>query len=147
MTAPERKQWIRAVILFGAVYFIVNMSCAELAGRAASNSMRVTWNRLGFLISAVAFALHIGYEHFRLRKSPRLTAWHVSLAVALGAFGLAVSANVHGLRVGSSHQRLLALALVAWPMVTGVPAFLVALVAAAGLRLRRRDSKPSVQPL
>jgi len=143
MNAPEPKHWIRAVILFGAVYFIVNMTCAALAGRASSNSMRVTWNRLGFLISAVTFALHIGYEHFRLTTSPRLTAWHVSLAVALGGFLLAVSANVHGLRVGSSHQRLLALALVAWPVVTGVPAFVVALVAAAGLTLRRRNFKAS----
>lgn len=138
MNAPDRKQWIRAVILFGAVYFIVNMFCAALAGRAASNSMRVTWNRLGFLISGIAFAVHIFYEHFRLRTSPRLTAWHVSIAVAWGAFGLAVSANVNGVWVGSSHRRLLAVALVAWPLVTGVPAFVVALITAAGLTLRRR---------
>lgn len=105
-----------------------------------SSSTRETWNRLGFLASAFAFALHIGYEHFRFRNSPLITASHVSIAVALGAFALAVSANVHGYRVGSSNKRLLAFALLAWPAITAVPAFVVALVAAAGLALRRRST-------
>ena len=127
-------------VLLGAVYFVFGVAFAALASGSASNSMRETWNRLGFLASAGAFALHIGYEHFRLRTSPLITAWHVSIAVALGAFALAVKANIHGLRVGSSNQRLLAFALVAWPAITAVPAFVVALVAAAGLGLRRRST-------
>ena len=126
------------VVLLGAVYFLFGVAFAAFASWAASNSLRVTWNRLGFLASAVAFALHIGYEHFRLRNSPLITAAHVSTAVAVGAFALAVNANVHGLRVGSSNQRLLAFALVAWPAITAVPAFVVALVAAAGLALTQR---------
>jgi hypothetical protein len=126
------------VLLFGAVYFVFGVAFAAFAGWSASSSMRVTWNRLGFLASAVAFALHIGYERFRLRSSPLITASHVSLAVALGAFALAFSANVHGYRVGSGNKRLLAFALVAWPAITAVPAFAVALIAAAGLALRRR---------
>lgn len=125
--------------LLGAVYFVFGVAFAAFAGWSASNSMHVTWNRLGFLASALAFALHIGYEHFRLRNSPLITASHVSIAVALGAFALAVSANVHGYRVGSGNKRLLAFALVAWPAITAVPAFVAALVAAAGLALRRRS--------
>ena len=127
------------VVLLGAVYFVFGVAFAAFAGWSASNSMRVTWNRAGFLASAVAFALHIGYEHFRLRNSPLITASHASVAVALGAFALAVSANVHGYRVGSGNRRLLAFALVAWPAITAVPAFVVALVAAGGLALRRRS--------
>ena len=128
------------VVLLGTVYFVCGVAFAAFAGWAASNTMRVTWNRLGFAASAVAFALHIGYEHFRLRHAPLITAAHGSLAVALGALALAVSANVHGYRVGSGNQRLLAFALVAWPAITAVPAFVVALVAAAGLGLRRRST-------
>ena len=128
------------VVLLGAVYFVFGVAFATFASWAASNSMRETWNRLGFLASAVAFAIHIGYEHFRLRNSPLIIASHVSIAVALGAFALAVNANVHGYRVGTSNQRLLAFALVAWPAITGVPAFVVALIAAAGLGLRRRST-------
>ena len=126
------------VVLFGAVYFVFGVAFGAFARWSATNSMHEIWNRLGFLASAIAFALHIGYEHFRLRNSPLITASHVSMAVALGAFALAVSANVHGYRVGSSNKRLVAFALVAWPAITAVPAFAVALVAAAGLGLRRR---------
>jgi uncharacterized protein (DUF486 family) len=140
MNASGRQRWFRMAVLLGAVYFAFGVAFAAFASWAASNSMRETWNRLGFLASAVAFAVHIGYEHFRLRNSPLITASHVSIAVALGAFALAVNANVHGYRVGSSHQRLLAFALVAWPAITAVPAFVVALVAAAGLGLRRRST-------
>jgi len=138
MDASDRQPWFRTAVLLGAVYFVFGVAFAAFASWSASNSMRETWNRLGFLASAVAFALHIGYEHFRLRNSPLITASHVSMAVALGAFALAVSANVHGYKVGSSNQRLLAIALVAWPAITAVPAFVVALVAAAGLTLVRR---------
>jgi len=140
MAASNRKQWLRAVILLGTLYFVFGVAFATLAGSAGSNAMRETWNRLGFLASAIAFALHIGYEHFRLRNSPLITASHVSIAVALGAFALALNANIHGLRVGSSNQRLLVFALVAWPLITGVPAFVVSLMTAAGLALTRRSS-------
>lgn len=140
METSERKPWLPAAVVLGVVYFVFGIAFAVLAGRSASNSMRETWNRLGFLASAVAFAIHIGYEHFRLGNPTLKTASHVSIAVALGAFLLAVNANIHGYRVGSSNQRLLAFALVAWPAITGVPAFVVALIAAAGLKLVRRST-------
>jgi hypothetical protein len=83
----------------------------------------------------VAFAIHIGLEHFRLRHSPRRTALHASVAVALGAFALAAAANIHARTAGTGNHGLLALALVIWPILTGVPAFLAAFAAAAGLDL------------
>jgi hypothetical protein len=54
---------------------------------------------------------------------------HVAAGVALGAFGLAVGANIHELSAGSTsqHRHLLLLSLGIWPVVTAVPAFLVAL--------------------
>ena len=59
-----------------------------------------------------------------------------SNAFALGAFGLAAAANIHALRTGTGNQSLLALALVIWPIITGVPAFVAALLAAAALARR-----------
>ena len=141
MTA-QNPRWFPIALLLGLLYFLLGVGFATLASWAASNSTRVTWNRLGFLISVVAFALHIVYEHFRLRSSPLITATHVSIAVALGALALAVNANIHGYRVGSSNKRLLAIALVAWPAITAIPAFVVALVTASVLALRRR--RPSL---
>ena len=57
----------------------------------------------------------------------------VAFAAALGAFGLAVGANIHSLSVGSTNQQrqLLLLSLGIWPMITALPAFLVALGAGA----------------
>ena len=137
MDGPNPR-WFPMALIVGALYFLFGVGFATLASWAATNSGRVTWNRLGFLISAVAFALHIAYEHFRIRSSSVLNATHVSTAVALGAFALAVNANIHGYRVGSNNRRLLAFALVAWPAITAIPAFVVALAIAALLALRRR---------
>ena len=124
-------------LLLAAFYFLFGVGFATLASWAATDSTRVTWNRLGFLISGIVFTLHIAYEHFRLRSSPLLTATHASIAVALGALALAVKANIHGYRIGSSNKPLLAYALVIWPAITAIPAFGVALVTALALALRR----------
>ena len=137
MDASDRKRRFRAVVFLAGVYFVIAIAFGAFAAWAVSNSMRETWNRLGFLVSAIAFALHICYEHFRSRNSPLITASHVAIAVALGALALAVKANVHGYIVGPGNKGLLAFALVAWPAITAVPAFVVALVVAAGLSLRR----------
>jgi hypothetical protein len=134
-----RQPWLRTVLLFGLVYFLIGFVFAALAGSSASDGMRTTWRLLAWLTSGVTFAVHVGYEHFRLVSPPRKTALHASLAVALGAFALAVGANVHALRTGSRHGLLIP-ALVLWPLLTGIPAYVVALVAVAGLALRRRRS-------
>jgi len=140
MAASGRKRWVRAVILLGVVYSVVGIAFGAFAGWSASNQMRIAWRLGAWIISAIAFAAHVGYERLRLRNSALTTALHTSLAAALGAFALAVAANVHAQRVTSSHQRLLAFSLVAWPVLTAVPAFVVALIAAAGLGLRRRST-------
>jgi len=138
MDASGRQLWLRTVILLGAVYLVIGLASSAFAGWSPSNQMVVTWRLLAFLTSAVAFAVHIGYEHFRQGSSTLVTALHASMGVAVGAFALAAAANVHGVWVASSHQRALVFALVAWPALTAVPAFVVALVAAAGLTLSRR---------
>ena len=140
MNAPHRQQWFRMVMVLGVVYLSIGLAFGALAGWAASSQMRFTWRLLSFLISALVFAMHIGYEHFHLRHRPLITAWHTSMAVAIGAFALAVAANFHSWGVASSNHRLLALALVTFPAVTAIPAFVVALILAAGLTLRRQRS-------
>jgi hypothetical protein len=129
---------LRAVILLGVVYLVVGITFGTLAGSSVSNQVRVRWRLAAWFASAVAFAAHIGYEHFRLRNAPRTTATHSSLAVALGAFGLALAANVHAYVVGSGTRPLLAL--VAWPALCGVPAFIAALAVAAILGTARRTN-------
>jgi len=123
----------RAVILVGIVYFVVGYGSAAL-DPSIPDRARFAWRLAAWVVSAVAFAAHIGYEHFRLRDSPRATALHAAAAVAVGAFLLAAAATVHAATVVSHapYWRFL-LALVLWPIITALPAFLVALVAGAVL--------------
>src|SRR5262249_42230233 len=98
MDASGRKRWVRVVILLGGVYFVVGIAFAAFAGWSASNQMRTAWRLAAWVISAVAFATHVGYERLRLRNSALTTALRTSMAVAVGAFALAVAANVHAQR-------------------------------------------------
>jgi hypothetical protein len=140
LNASGKYQWLRAVILFGIVYLVVGVA---FPNPSVPSEAQFMWRVAAWLISAVAFAIHIGLEHFQLRNSPRSTALHASVAVALGAFALAAAANIHAIKSGTGNQGLLALALVIWPIMTGVPAFVLALVAARGLARMRPNDKPS----
>jgi len=128
------------VLLVGAVYLAAGIGFGALAAGSASHQMRLTWRLAAWLASAAAFTAHVAYEHFRRRNPPRATAWHTALAVALGAFALAAAANVHSLWVPSSNRLGLALALVVWPVLAAVPAFLAALAASVGLARTRWSS-------
>jgi hypothetical protein len=141
MNNSGRHQWLSKMILVGVLYLAVGIASGALAGEAASNQMRFFWRLSAFVISAVVFAAHIAYEHFRLRNTARPTAWHASVAVAFGAFGLALAANLHDLGSTSGYRPRMLIALVAWPLLTGVPAFIVARVVTAGLDVKRRASR------
>jgi hypothetical protein len=69
-----------------------------------------------------------------MRFSALSTAFHAALGAALGAFGLAVAATIHGYRVATPHLRAIKLALLLWPLITALPAFVVAFVAALVIR-------------
>jgi hypothetical protein len=131
------KPWLSTAALVGALYLATGVASAALAGAAASSQMVVFWRWSAFVISGVLFAAHIAHEHVRLRSPARRTAWHAAVAVAFGGFGLALAANIHDLASASGYRPRMLVALVAWPLLTGVPAFLVALGAAAGLGARR----------
>ena len=127
MDLSRRQAWVRAALLVGVVYLLIGRLFA-----LPTDHVRV-WRLAAWVVSGAAYAAHIGYEHFRLRNSPRVTALHVALAVAIGAIGLAVAGMMHSLSTTSVIRPAWLLALVIWPAVTAVPAFLVALVAGAVL--------------
>jgi hypothetical protein len=137
MDDSGRQRWLSTVILVGVLYLAVGIASSALSGAAASQQMRSFWRLSAFVISALLLAAHIAYEHFRLRNTSRPTAWHASGAVALGAFALALAANIHDLGSASGYRPRMLIALVAWPLLTAVPAFFVALVVAAGLAVKR----------
>ena len=137
MSESSRQPWLRAMVIVGVVYACVGIVFAMPASHVE------VWRLAAWVVSAFAYMAHICYERFRLRNSPCSAALHVALAVALGAFGLAVGANIHSLSVGSTneHRRLLLFALVLWPIITALPAFLVALIATWVLALAGPQAK------
>ena len=135
---------VRAVLLLGVLYCAVGMLFGILAGQAASAEMTVAWRRAAWVVSAIAFGAHIVYDQVRLHGSLTLTALRVSSAAGLGAFGLAVAANIHAQTVPPDqrpHNLLLSLAL--WPVITAVPAFIVALISAMLLDRMRHGATQS----
>lgn len=133
--------WFGPALLAGFLYAGVGVVFGFLAGAAVSHQMNLFWRWGAWAVCAAIYAAHIGYERLGLPNSTGSTALHVAAAVALGGFGLAVAAGVHAL-FGSSQSpnlRLYALALVAWPVITALPAYIVTLVLVAVLsRLPRR---------
>jgi hypothetical protein len=120
----NRQPWIRAALLVGVAYVVIGRLFPVPA-----DHVRV-WRLAAWVVSAVAFAGHIAYEHVRLQNPPRLIAFHTALAVAIGGFGLAVAGMLRSLASVSAVSPKWLLALVAWPAVTAAPAFVCALVAA-----------------
>src|SRR5260370_34457596 len=95
MDASVGRRSLRMVLLFAAAYLLIGIAFAEFSDWATTNAMHLMWRRLAGLVSGVGFAAHIAYGHFRLGNSPRTTAMHASIAAALCAGALAVTANVH----------------------------------------------------
>jgi len=121
MGESPRQSWVRTTVFLGIGYALVGIVFAVPATHVQA------WRLAAWVVSAIAYAAHIAYERFRLQNSPGSAALHVALAVALGAFGLALGANIHSLFAGSTqHRHLLHLSLGIWPVITAVPAFLVA---------------------
>jgi len=132
-----KPPWLTTIGV-GLVYVVVGLVFGELAGAAASQQTRVMWRYAAWIVSAIFFGGQILYELYSRGRSPRAAALQVSASAAIGAFGLAVAANVHAQRAATGNTRALILALVAWPLICGVPAFLVALTVASGLSFARR---------
>jgi hypothetical protein len=129
MKASRHPNWFLTALVVGVVYVLIGRLFALPANHVQA------WRLAAWLASAAVYAAHVGYEHFRLNNSPRSSAFHVATGVAIGAFGLALAATVHSWMVASNtpFARFL-VALVVWPAITALPAFLVTWVALAVLR-------------
>jgi hypothetical protein len=117
------KPWVRATVLLGLLYALVGITFA-----VPDTHVRF-WRLAAWAVCGVAYLGHVAYEHFHLGQTPRSAAVHLAAAAALGAWGLAVGANINSLSTASSAQaqRLLLIALVVWPLIVAIPAFLVSL--------------------
>jgi len=140
---PHR--WLALALAASVLYLAAGIVFGTLAGVAGPTPARTLWRATAFLFSGAVYVAHLAAE----RESRRALAssLHVAAAVALGAFGLALSANIHSLLDQSANHFRLTLALVLWPLITAVPAFVVALAATTlGNRRARRPTEAAPQP-
>ena len=141
MVRAATIKWVQAATLAGIVYIAVGAAFSVLSSSSTSEETKELWQRSAWLTSGIVFVVNILYKHWRLKNSPPFAALHVCLAAALGAFGLAVVANVRAVIASTPGRSLLGLSLVLWPLVTAVPAFVVALIMAVILNTLKRKSR------
>jgi hypothetical protein len=123
MNVIRRQSWFAIAVLVGIAYGAVGVILALPSNHAQ------LWRVAAWAISAAIYCLHIGHEQLRLRNWFPTSSFHVAVAAAAGGFALAVAAFVHSWLIPPPYPRSrFYLALVVWPILTGVPAFLVALV-------------------
>jgi hypothetical protein len=145
----NRRSRISTAVLIGIGYALVGIVFAAPATHVQA------WRVAAWVVSAIGYGGHTAYERLRLQNSSRSAALYVAFAAALGTFGLAVSANIQGMATGSTNQQrlLLLLALGIAPIITAVPAFLVALCPSVALARaigtgRSKELSPlGVQPM
>jgi hypothetical protein len=125
MAESMRRSWLPIAALLGIGYALVGFTFALPVTHAQA------WRLAAWAVSAVGYAAHIAFERVRLRNPPGAAALHVASGVALGSFALAVGGNVHSLSTGQTdqHRQLMLLSLAIWPVITAIPAGLIAFAA------------------
>lgn len=132
MTTPvrprTRQRKVGIILLAGAAYILIGTGTAILAASSAGKG----WRLAAWLLSLVVFSVHFAIERSSDSRRARVAA-RVALAVAIGAFGVAALGPIRTHWADPARLRLVLLSLVAWPVLTGLPAFVVALLAGIGL--------------
>jgi hypothetical protein len=139
---PRHMRTIRIWMLIGASagYIAAGSGTAILAGAVASPAAVKAWRWSAWLLSLLIFGLHFAGER-RFRTRPMSGAVYLACAVALGATGVAALGPLRAHWAEPARGRLVLLSIVTWPLLTGVPAFVVAW--SARLLLARATRTPS----
>ena len=137
----DRRSGLPLAIAVGIIYSAVGVGFGVLAGSAVSSGWQAAWRLGAWAVCGGVYSVHLAYEHFVWRERSRPVALHVATAVAVGAFGLAIAATIHrvGFTASGAPFRLYVLALLAWPMITAVPAFILALILSTALARIRSE--------
>jgi len=88
------------------------------------------WRLAAWIVSAMVLAAHVIYAHRRMRLLAARAAFQVAAGVATGGFGLALYAMVLDVMRGTPRTGSWLLALVLWPVLLGIPAFILGYIGA-----------------
>ena len=114
------------LLLAAAGYVVAGTGTVALAGMIGAPGSVKGWRAAAWLLSLAVFVIHFASER-RHRARPLSIALHVALGVAIAAVVVAAFGPLRAHWAEPARFRLALLSVVAWPVLTGVPAFLVAL--------------------
>ena len=131
-----------SVILFSVAYIAVGIVTADFAASAASIQGQTAWRLIAWGVSLLVYGAQLIVERVRFNSTTLRTALRASGAVAIAAFALAAAGPVWT-HWGKPDQQRALTALLLWPVLTGLPAFVLALGAGAviGRAFRRAHPK------
>lgn len=139
------RPWLRAALPAAAAYVLIGLGTVAASRAAGGAGMPAVVRILragSWLVSGVVFLLHLRWEGLAGRKAAA-SAWHASAAVTLATLVLALVATVRQVRAGNTRPAVL-VALVVWPVLTGVVSFAVGLGLSLLLRaVSRERSRPA----
>lgn len=115
------------LLLASAGYIVAGTLPAVVADMSPWPVPAQLWRIAAWGLSLVVFLLHSAAER-RRRTQPLRAAMYVAFAVALGAACVAAVGPLRAHWVEPARLRLILLSVVAWPLLTGIPAFFVALL-------------------
>jgi hypothetical protein len=141
MSQTKRSKYIKLIISFGLIYLVIGILSALITNPMEPTGMQTSLRLLALALAIAAFVYHIRLELFKSNNSILRTALYAAIATAIGTFLLAVMANIHSILTAAENKDQLPLALIVWPAVTGLLAFLGGSVVAkifSLIRLRRK---------
>ena len=128
---------ITVALSIGLLYAALGFVTGELSKSAASPQWQNAWRLSAWPLSFLVFACHFGYERLKLANPPIRAARHVAIAAGLGGLFLALVGPVRTHWGADDFGRAAVLSLAVWPLLTGIPAFLLAWIGGSVLdRLR-----------
>ena len=113
-------------LLAGILYGTIGVGTAALSRTAAFSAGAIGWRYVAWSLSAAVFLWHLIVAR-RRRTTLVAAALQVAVGVAFGALLLAVLGPVRAHWAEASRNRTILLSVFAWPLLTGLPAFVVAL--------------------
>ena len=134
-----RNRAFVAVLIAATSYSTTGIVTSALAGATHSPQLRTVWRLVAWFVSLSIFVGHGVYEHSEGRSVGR-NATHAAVAVGLAALVLAFAGPVRTHWGLPDSSRASLLSVVAWPLLTAAPAFLVTFAATS--ILRRMMSRP-----
>ena len=120
----KNSKQIKRIISFGLIYLVIGIMSALITNPMESGGMQTALRLLALVLAISAFIYHISLQLFQSNNSVLKTASNAAIATALGTFLLAVLANIYNLLTEAENKNQLPLALIVWPAVTGLLAFL-----------------------